>query len=204
MNATKVKICGLTSVADAALAAALGADYLGVIFADSPRRVDVARARGIRSVVPSSALVGVFKDQPLDEVVDAALVCELDMVQLHGAETPAYCDEVLHRAGKPVVKAFRAARIPGADVLASFRTTSYFLFDLDDDAAHRELAWDAVANTRGLGFRLFVAGGIDAGNVRAIVARTHAFAVDVCRGVERKPGVKDPHALERFMAEVRA
>ncbi len=205
MSAAKVKICGLTTVGDAALAASLGADYLGVIFAESPRRVDVARARGIRSIVPSSALVGVFKDQPIDDVVKTALVCDLDLVQLHGSETPAYCDEVLHRAGKPVVKAFRTARVPRADELAAFRTTSYFLFDFERGAARGEDAvWDAVAGTRGLGFRLFVAGGIDADNVRAVLARTHAFAVDVCRGVEREPGVKDPRALERFMTEARA
>lgn len=203
MSATKVKICGLTRVGDAALAASLGADYLGVIFADSPRRVDVTRAGEIRAKVPSSALVGVFKDQPLDDVVHAALACDVDLIQLHGVETPSYCDQVLERAGKPVVKAFRAARVPDAAELATFATTKYFLFDIDRGAAD-ESVWDDVATTRGLGFRLFVAGGLDPTNVRAIVARTHAFAVDVCRGVEREPGVKDARALERFIMEVRA
>jgi phosphoribosylanthranilate isomerase len=203
MSAAKVKICGLTTVSDAALAASLGADYLGVIFADSLRRVDIARAQEIRALLPSAALVGVFKDQSLDDVVRASLACDLDLIQLHGGETPAYCDDVLQRAGKPVVKAFRAAHVPGAAELASFRTTQYFLFDYDRDDDD-ERAWDDVATTRALGFRLFVAGGLDATNVRAIVARTRAFAVDVCRGVEREPGIKDPRALERFMTEARA
>ncbi len=203
MNAAKVKICGLTTVGDAALAASLGADYLGVIFADSPRRVDIARAQEIRALLPSAALVGVFKDQPIDDVVHTALACDLDLVQLHGIEMPSYCDEVLQRAGKPVVKAFRAARVPDAVELAAFRTTSYFLFDRDCRTADDHV-WHDVAVTRGLGFRLFVAGGLDPTNVRTIVARSHAFAVDVCRGVEREPGVKDPRALERFMMEVRA
>ncbi len=208
MSATKIKICGLTTVADARLAASLGADYLGVIFAESPRRIDIARAQEIRAAVPAAALVGVFKDQPLDNVVNTALACHIDLVQLHGAETPGYCDDVLHRTAKPVVKAFRSVRAPGASELASFGTASYFLFDLDPntaaDATIAERAWDDVAAVRNLGFRVFVAGGIDAANVRAILARTHAFAVDVCRGVEKSPGIKDPHALERFITEARA
>ena len=207
MSATKIKICGLTTVTDARLAASLGADYLGVIFAESPRRIDVARAREIRAAVPATALVGVFKDQPLDDVVNTALACNIDLVQLHGAETPSYCDDVLHRTAKPVVKAFRSVRAPGASELSSFATTSYFLFDLDPntaaDATITERAWDDVAAVRNLGFRVFVAGGIDAANVRAVLARTHAFAVDVCRGVEKSPGIKDADALERFMTEAR-
>jgi phosphoribosylanthranilate isomerase len=208
MSGAKVKICGLTTAEDARLALSLGADYLGVIFAESPRRVTVARAKEIRAAVPSAALVGVFRDQPLADVVDAALSCDLDLVQLHGGENPAYCDEVLERAAKPAIKAFRAVRVPTSDQLAAFRTTSYFLFDCDGGAARGDAArgdaWDDVAAARRLGFRMFVAGGIDSSNVRAILSRTGAFAVDVCRGVERAPGIKDPLAMERFMVEARA
>jgi len=207
VSTAKIKICGLTSSSDARLAATLGADYLGVIFAESPRRVAVARVREIRDAVPSASLVGVFKNQPLADIVDAALACGLDLIQLHGLESPEYCDDVLRRAGKPVVKAFHAARVPTGIDLASFWTTSYFLFDFDRDAAPNaaaiERAWNDVASARRLGFRMFVAGGIDASNVRDVLQRTSAFAVDVCRGVEREPGVKDPDALERFFAEVR-
>lgn len=206
MSATKVKICGLTTVGDARLVASLGTDFLGVIFAESPRRVAMTRAQEIRAAVPSAALVGVFRDQPLADVITTALSCDLDFVQLHGAESPEYCSEVLERANKPVVKAFRAARVPDAATLASFRTTSYFLFDLDHGAQPdaNDDVWHDAANARGLGFRVFVAGGIDANNVRAIIARTFPFAVDVCRGVEREPGIKDALALERFMTEARA
>ena len=203
MSTTKIKICGLTSVGDAQLAASLGADFLGVIFAESPRRIAVSRAQEIRAAVPSAALVGVFKNQPLADVITTALSCDLDFVQLHGAESPSYCNDVLERANKPIVKAFRGARVPDAATLASFRTTSYFLFDIERGAATDD-AWNDVANARALGFRVFVAGGLDASNVRAIVARTSPFAVDVCRGVEHEPGIKDALALERFMMEARA
>jgi phosphoribosylanthranilate isomerase len=207
MSAAKVKICGLTNVSDARLAASLGADYLGVILAESPRRVTRECAQEIRAAVPAATLVAVFKDQPIADVVAAAHTCHADLIQLHGAEDPRYCDEVLQRAGKPVVKAFRAVRVPDTSDLARFHTTSYFLFDFDRDAAAEETAaahaWDDVAAVRRKGFRMFVAGGIDASNVRDILARTNAFAVDVCRGVERAPGRKDPVALAQFMREAR-
>jgi len=209
MSRARVKVCGITRSADARVAAGLGADYIGVIFAESPRRVDLERAREIRAAVPHTPLVGVFRDQLLDEVVRLAREADVDLVQLHGGESPAYCDDVLARAGRPVIKAFDAAHLPDNDALARYRTASYFLFDLekttdggDADAAGR--VWAEVARTRRRGFRVFVAGALDPSNVREAIRRSHAFAVDVCRGVEQAPGVKDPSALQRFMAEARA
>ncbi len=203
---TKVKICGLTSVTDAKLAVSLGADFIGVIFAESPRRITVERAKEIRDALPDTILVGVFKDQPLDEVVTLSIASAIDLVQLHGAETPAYCEHVLHRTGRPVVKAFRTPRVPVSEELASFDTTSYFLFELAENgvSVNVESALEDVATARRLGFRVFVAGGINAANVRDVVERTGAFAVDVCRGVEHSPGVKDPAAMAHFMREVRS
>lgn len=206
MTQAKVKICGLTSVTDARLAVSLGADFIGVIFAESPRRITLERAKEIRAALPDTLLVGVFKDQPLDEVVTLAIASAIDLVQLHGSETPGYCELVLHRTSRPVVKAFRTMRVPDSEELASFDTTSYFLFDLAENggAMNTDTALDDVAVARRLGFRVFVAGGINAENVRDVLDRTGAFAVDVCRGVERSPGVKDPAAMAHFMREVRS
>src|SRR4051812_33515754 len=83
MTRTRIKICGITNATDAALAASLGADYIGVIFADSPRRVDLSRAKEIRDIVPDVSMVGVFRNQPLGEVVDIARASGIDLVQLH-------------------------------------------------------------------------------------------------------------------------
>ena len=206
MTRPRVKICGLTSVTDAKLAVSLGADFIGIIFADSPRRVTLERAQEIRRALPDAMLVGVFKDQPLEDVVALSLASAIDLVQLHGSETPPYCEHVLFRTGRPVVKAFRAQRVPGAEELASFDTTSYFLFDLaeNDAAGHTGDALEDVASARRQGFRVFVAGGINSTNVRDVMERTGAFAIDVCRGVERSPGVKDPAAMAHFMREVRS
>ena len=77
---TKIKICGITNIDDARLAAHLGADYIGLIFAEGPNRVDVARAREIRRAVPEALLVGVFRDQPLENVVQAESLDEAEEI----------------------------------------------------------------------------------------------------------------------------
>jgi phosphoribosylanthranilate isomerase len=215
VSRVRVKICGITSAHDALAAVSAGADYVGVIFADSPRRVDLARAQEIRVAIPDATLVGVFRDQPLDEVVHLTVASGVNLVQLHGSESPAYCDGVRSRTGRPVIKAFHSRTIPGTRELAAYQTTSYFLFDVaprtaggparsadtDDDRAR---VWADVSKTRRKGFRVFLAGALDPSNVRDAVRQSHAFAVDVCRGVERSPGVKDPDSISRFIAEVRS
>lgn len=208
MTDTRIKICGITNEDDARLAASLGADYIGVIFAESPRRIDVQRARAIRGAVRDVLVVGVFRNQPANEVIDTARAAGIDLIQLHGDESPEYCNDVFRRTGKPVIKAFADERIPDATRLAAYSTTSYFLFDLGRGSqpalADIERVWNEVSRTRRKGFRVFVAGALSPANVREAIDRTHAFAVDVCRGVERTPGVKDPDVLQRFFAEARS
>jgi phosphoribosylanthranilate isomerase len=203
----RVKICGITTPDDALVAVRSGADYVGVIFAASPRRVDLARARDIRAAAAGVNLVAVFKNQPVDEVARLVAGCGADLVQLHGDETPEYCDEVRRRTGKPVIKAFDSTRIPDTDHLAAYRTTSYFLFDVDMSSGgevDRARVWEEVARIRRQGFRVFLAGALNASNVRDAVLHSHAFAVDVCRGVEQSPGIKDPEAVARFVVEARS
>jgi phosphoribosylanthranilate isomerase len=208
MTQTRIKICGITSAEDATLAASLGADYIGVIFADSPRRVDVERAKDIRSAVKGVPMVGVFRNQPLEEVVKTTLEAGIDLVQLHGDESPEFCTEVQKLTAKPVIKGFCADQMPDAHQLAEYATTSYFLFDLQRGSRTTrediERVWSAVLHSRRKGFRVFVAGALNPANVREAIKRTHAFAVDVCRGVERTPGVKDPDVLQRFFMEARS
>ncbi len=208
MKSTRVKICGITSTEDARLAESLGADYIGVIFAKSPRQIDVERAREIRSAVTTALVVGVFRDQDVDDVIRMTQESGIDLVQLHGRESPDYCNDVLVRTGKPVIKGFGANHMPDASELAEYTTTSYFLFDLPRgarvSAADVERVWTEVLRTRRKGFQVFVAGALNPANVREAIRRTHAFAVDVCRGVERAPGIKDPDTLQRFLTEARS
>jgi phosphoribosylanthranilate isomerase len=209
-TSTKVKICGITTPSDAKLAADLGADYIGVIFVDSPRKVDIARAREIRRAENRALLVGVFKDAPKEEVIETARAVGLDLVQLHGDESPDYCDDILSRVGRPIIKAFQSSNLPDVRELSHYRTAGFFLFDIDksmirnppnEELIHR--MWDIAARKRRKGFRIFLAGALDKENVREAIRRTHAFGVDVCRGVEESPGVKCPEELAQFIAEVR-
>lgn len=207
-HVTKTKICGITNSDDARLALSLGADYLGVIFAESPRQVDVALAREIRDAVPEASLVGVFMDASRDEIVSTVRACGLDHVQLHGDESPAFCAGLVSEISIPIIKTFRPSAPSDLDRLGEYQTTSFFMFDLDKtigngvEPAMRRL-WDNVSLSSRKGFRVFLAGALDPSNVRAAVGYTRAYCVDVCRGVEKSPGRKDEAALARFMAEVR-
>lgn len=209
-TSTKIKICGITTPGDAMLAANLGADYLGLIFVKSRRMVDIARAREIRRAENRSLLVGVFKNSPKEEVIETTRAARLDLVQLHGNESPDYCDDVLARTGRPIIKAFQSSNLPDVLELSHYRTAAFFLFDIDktmienpppENLIHR--MWEVAARKRRKGFRIFLAGALDKDNVREAIRRTHAFGVDVCRGVEESPGIKDADQLQQFIEEVR-
>lgn len=211
MTRTKIKICGITNADDAHLAHSLGADYLGMIFTESPRRVTPETAAEVRDAVPEAMYVGVFQDAPIDEVIRCSEIAGVNFIQLHGDESPEYCEELQRKTGTPIIKAFRASGIPDTDLLASYSTTSFFLFDLDKDLLsdntlrdRMDKMWKDVSRTRRQGFRVFLAGALTEHNVREAIQKTKAYCVDVCRGVEIEPGLKDPGAMERFIREARS
>lgn len=200
-RAVKVKICGLTNLADARAAADAGADLLGFVFAPSPRRVEPAAARAFWPSLPRGvATVAVFRDQTLEEVERVLRLVRPDYLQFHGAERPAFC-RVFER---PVIRAL-PARVPADLALAAAfaDVADLFLVDLpkgDVGTLPAEVACAAMALPR----PVLLAGGLHPGNVRALVERFHPFGVDVASGVESAPGTKD-HALVRaFIANARA
>jgi phosphoribosylanthranilate isomerase len=200
----KVKICGITRAEDACLAAAAGADYLGVNFwPRSPRAVDVGRARAIAAAAPGVPLVGVFVDAPRDEVVRTAEGAGLSLVQFHGDEPPAYCRDWPW----PVVKAVRApANGSAAALLAPFADVAYLLVDAyvagQPGGTGRRVAPEALAGVPG--GRLFLAGGLTPENVAEAVRAVRPFAVDVASGVEERAGVKDHEKIQRFIQRAKA
>jgi phosphoribosylanthranilate isomerase len=207
MGETRIKICGITLPEDARLCAALGVDYLGVIFAEGPRRVTPERAREIRQAAPRVPLVGVFVNAAGAEIARVAHRVGLDLVQLHGEEDPAACAALRARVALPVVKAIRPGESDDPEALDAFSMVEVFLFDLPKSdplpAGGRDGLWRDAARAVAAGHRVLLAGGLDPGNVCEAVTRTGAFGVDVSRGVERAPGVKDPEAVRRLIAEVR-
>jgi phosphoribosylanthranilate isomerase len=191
---TRVKICGLTSLADAGAAAAAGADFLGFVFAPGPRRLDPQVAAGFWDALPRGVpRVAVFRDQSLEEVEQVVSLLRPDFLQFHGAETPGFC-RVFET---PVIRAL-PAREPAALALAGAYVdfTAYYLVDVPKEDAGDALAAAVARAAARLPRPVFLAGGLTPLNVRRYVEEFRPFGVDVARGVESSPGVKD-HALVR-------
>ncbi len=204
----KVKICGITSAADALAAVEWGADYLGLNFyRASPRYVDPGRASEIAEAVRGHSrrvpLVGVFVDSPRAEVESIAGRVGLDLLQFHGGEEPGFVAPFAGRA----IKAFRAGGTGGLpEDLAAWSGVWGILID----APHATLyggtgtAWDyGTVSAEAAGRRLFLAGGLGPGNARQAVERVRPYAIDVCSRVESRPGIKDRELLRRLFQEVR-
>lgn len=199
---TRVKICGLTNLADARAAAAAGADFLGFVFAPGPRRLDPAVARTFWSDLPAGVpKVAVFRDQTLEEVERTLSLVRPDYLQFHGAETPGFC-RVFEL---PVIRAI-SAREPVLLALAEafVDIAAYYLIDLPKDEPGGALPAAVVRAARHLPRPVFLAGGLTPENVRAYVGEYQSFGVDVARGVESRPGVKDQAKVREFIANAKS
>jgi indole-3-glycerol phosphate synthase/phosphoribosylanthranilate isomerase len=201
VDAPLVKICGLTTPDDARLAQQAGADLLGLVFAESPRRVDLEQAAAIRRAVPMARLVGVFRDHSTESILAAVTAADLDLIQLHGQESPAFGAAVAGTAGVPLIRALTPDQVDDS-TCERHSAAAYFLIDPPKSpapgAARSDVLNAAVVLARA-GGRVLIAGGLDPDNVAAALAEAHPFGVDACRGVESEPGRKDPRKLVTFM-----
>ena len=201
---TRVKVCGITRLEDAELAASLGAWALGfILWPGSPRAVEEAVAAGIaRRVRRQAELVGVFVNPTLDEVTHAAEAIGLTHVQLHGDEGPAFANEVARRTGAKVIKAARVSGGSDLQALERFHT-DYHLLDTAVEGMRggsgRTWDWSLAAERRSK-IPMILSGGLNPDNVAGAIAAVHPYAVDVASGVEAEPGVKDPVKLEAFLS----
>jgi phosphoribosylanthranilate isomerase len=201
-----VKICGITRVEDAIAASELGADFLGMIFVPSSARcISSSTACRIREALERRSsrakLVGVFRNAPLESMSEIASQVPLDFVQLHGEEDPS----LNHEIAVPVIKAFRVAdSVPDT---SAWRDAAFHLYDAfsprADGGSGESFDWTLLESLRP-SRPSFVAGGLDAGNVREALRVTRAAGVDVASGVESAPGVKSRERLERFFESVRS
>jgi phosphoribosylanthranilate isomerase len=202
---TQVKICGLTRPADVSLACELGATYVGFVFAaDSPRRVDISAARQLAESVPSGVQrVGVFVDESYPVIARAVGEAGLDIVQVHRLLR----NEDLEKIPAPVLTVARVeggtAAVPPPELLSRCRAILFDTVGQDrQGGTGRRFDWGAVAG-KALPIPVFLAGGLDSGNVEAAIRRVHPFAVDVSSGVESEPGRKDPARMTDFFRAVR-
>jgi phosphoribosylanthranilate isomerase len=195
----KVKICGITRAADALLAAEEGADYIGLIFAPSPRRVEPRAAEEIVRRLPRGVEpVGVFLDQPIDEVRRVLDTTGIRIAQLHGRETPEYC----RRLGVQIIKTFDTFSEDSLERLEAYDAFAYLL-DVPKGAGGRSRVdpdWARLAKRHG---RVILAGKLTPENVGDLVARVRPFGVDACSATESAPGVKDPARLRAFIRAAR-
>ncbi|UCF97477.1 MAG: phosphoribosylanthranilate isomerase [Spirochaetaceae bacterium] len=208
----RIKICGLTRSEDASLALSLGADYLGFIFAKSPRQVSPETAEAIahaleiaksadRSIVER---VGVFVNAGQGFIESTARQASLTMLQLHGDEDPEFCTHF----ELPVIKALRI-RDRGIFELVDRYSTPYILLEPyvggryggTGVQANWKLAAELVLNFPQR--RFFLAGGLGAENVLAAISTVQPFAVDASSALESSPGVKDRQKLKTFIEAVR-
>jgi len=205
MNRVRVKICGITSAEDAAVAASQGADAIGLVFyAGSVRAVDIDQAREIvRCLPPFVCKVGLFVDSDREFVERVMADVPLDLLQFHGEETPDFCR--VFRL--PYIKAVRMR--DGVDLsmltrrhaaAAGILVDSYVAGEAGGTGVSFE--WDLVSSLD-LQKPLILAGGLTADNVATAVRKVRPYAVDISGGVESAKGIKDPVKIYRFMNEIR-
>lgn len=196
---THVKICSITNVEDALLAVQYGADAIGLIFAESRRQVTADQAKEIvQAIPPFITTVGVFMDQPLEFVMETLHASGVDVVQLHGDESPEYCSRIDRR----VIKRIKVKSSDTGDfILNRMKPFADYDFLLDPGAGDGQIFnWRIVSK---LNVPFILAGGLTPDNVWAAIQLAKPVGVDVSSGVEAYPGKKDPEKLKAFIQEVK-
>jgi len=205
---TRVKICGLTALEDAHLAADLGAWALGMIFwPDSPRACSLEQAEAIGAQLHRRVeLTGVFVNASLDHVAETADICRFTLLQLHGDEGPSYCQEAARRTGCRVVKAARVRDAADVQAIRAYRT-DFHLLDTHSERAPggtgESFDWE-LARLHPRKPPLILSGGLTPDNVGQAIAAGSPFGVDTASGTEAEPGRKDPAKLTEFFRAVEA
>lgn len=195
----KIKICGITSTADAEMALAEGADLLGFIFCKSPRTVDVRTAREIASLMPDPKQgVAVFNDQPLEQVRSILAETGFGFAQLHGCETPEYAASL----GTPVIKSFTEFTTGSLETLRRHDCWAYLLDLPRGQALRTRIDVDFAVCAKKYG-KVIASGKLTPENVYEVVRRIRPFGVDSASGTESVPGRKDRGRVRSFIQHAR-
>lgn len=195
---TRVKICSITNLEDACMAVEYGADALGFIFTNSPRMIDPEKARQIiKQLTPFVTTVGVFMNNALKLVEEISLFTGINVVQLHGNESPDYCK----RIQKQIIKRIDVQKEDTKEnLIEKMKLYSVSAFLIDPGTGSGKLfEWNIAKE---IDFPLIIAGGLNPENVKQAVGLLKPYGVDVSSGVERTLGKKDPEKVKRFIKEV--
>jgi phosphoribosylanthranilate isomerase len=202
---TRVKICGVTNVADAQAAAEAGADMIGLNFYEkSPRYVSLKAAAAISKQLPPFVMrVGVFVNPEEALVTRAIGECNLSLLQFHGDETSEFCTQFSLMS----IKALRVRDAESLKALANFQTDA-FLLDAHSKSGlggtGEQFNWDQAVEAQKFGKPIFLAGGLTPENVAEAVRKVRPFAVDVSSGVEISPGKKNHAKMKAFIAAAKS
>ena len=204
MISTRVKICGLTSVADASSALEAGADALGMVFyKPSPRYINYPQAKEITTCAgPLVTLVGLFVNPGRADVEAAIRDTGINLLQFHGDEPEEFCKSFT----RPYIKAIRmAAGTDSKEAVKRYPSASGLLFDAWQEDKYggtgKTFDWQRLGRQRD--YPLILAGGLTPDNVAQAIAAVRPYAVDVSGGVEKTPGVKDPDLVKRFICNAK-
>jgi phosphoribosylanthranilate isomerase len=203
MLIVKVKICGITNYEDAQAAIDLGADLLGFNFyPKSPRYIAPDKAREIINKLPGFIdITGVFVNSPLEQIREAVGTCQLNWVQLHGEESPEFCESFRSLE----VKTMKAVRVKDQSDIqkAEGYFTDAILLDAFDPGKYGGTGltfdWNIVGH---IGKRVFLAGGINPDNAAAAI-ELGVYGIDVCSGIEVRPGKKDHEKMKQLFENTR-
>ena len=207
----RAKICGLNSAAGVDAAVAGGASHVGFVFyPPSPRAIDAATAAALAGRVPADVVtVGLFVNESDERIAAICAAARIDMLQVHGGETPARVAELKGRFGRPVMRAIPVAGREDIEAAASFLDSAdWLLFDAKPPKDMRgalpggnalSFDWRLIAG-RSWPLPWMLSGGLNAGNLKEAVRMTGAGSVDVSSGVEDRPGVKNPDKIRAFLA----
>ncbi|HKI49047.1 MAG TPA: phosphoribosylanthranilate isomerase [Desulfobacteria bacterium] len=200
----RVKICGITRMVDAEAAVESGADALGFVFAKSPRQISPEKAREIiRRMPPFVTTVGVFVDEVPQKIREIMNFCGLDLIQLHGHETPTTCADLSSR----VIKAFR---VQGEETLTQIVPykghVRAILLDTYQKGVNggtgKTFDWRLARKAKEIGIHVVLSGGLGPENVLEALERVTPSAIDISSGIEKSPGIKDHERMKMFMEKV--
>ncbi len=198
----RVKVCGITNPEDGAFAAGSGADAIGLVFAESPRRVSVEEAREIAAALPDGVLkVGVFVNEEPEEMLRVAREVGLDYAQLHGDEEPETVT-ILQEAGVKVMKALRVRDEGSLGALDGYGADLVMLDAWSEKArggTGERFDWGLAKLLKGRG-NIVVSGGLTPENVREAIQFFEPYGVDASSSLEDAPGKKNTERVRRFVS----
>lgn len=193
---TRIKICGITNLEDALLAAKLGAEALGFIFSESPRKISVDQAKFIIDNLPPFIIkIGVFSNEPAKRVEKIDQTLGLDLLQFHGDEP----GEFVKRFKPKGLKVFKVAEPSDLEAIAS---SGFEFFILDSRIKGQPFDWELAIRAKRYG-QFLLGGGLNPENVEDALSKVAPFGLDVCSGIELYPGKKDPQKLKDFIGRIK-